>query len=170
MEIIRESVTPTGSEREMLVSYLAYERATLALKLGGLTFEQAARQSVPPSTMSLLGLIRHMTDVEKNWMVGRFQGRSVDGLYRTPEDSDAAFNDLKATDVEEALDRWRLACEESCQIVDETVSLDQLSVGTRRGGEHVSMRWTILHLIEEYARHAGHADLLRESIDGEVGM
>jgi uncharacterized damage-inducible protein DinB len=170
MEITRTDPNVDGPSDEMLVSFVEFHRATLAFKCQGLTSEQAAMRAVPPSTMSLLGMVRHLTDVEKNWFIGRFLGETPQDLYRTAEDSDAAFNDLEGADLEESLRRWNEACDRSREIVAGTGSLDQLSVGTRRGNQHVTMRWMLFHLVEEYARHNGHADLLREAIDGTVGM
>lgn len=169
MEIVREDTLVEGATPEMAVSFVEHHRATLALKCAGLTTEQAGRRSVSPSSMSLLGLIRHMTDVEKMWFSVRFIGEEVEGLYRTADDPDAAFNDLEGADLEESLVRWNQACDRSREIVAGVPSLDEISVGTRRGNQHVSMRWMLFHLVEEYARHNGHADLLRQAIDGSVG-
>jgi uncharacterized damage-inducible protein DinB len=170
MEVVREGTLVEGTTREMLVSFVEHHRATLALKCAGLTSEQAARRSVLPSSMSLLGLVRHMTDVEKMWFVLRFKGEEPKNLYRTEQDPDAAFNELAGVDLEESLAHWSEACDRSREITAAVDSLDELSIGTRRGNQHVSMRWMLIHLIEEYARHNGHADLLRQAIDGSVGM
>lgn len=170
MQITREDPTVDGPNDEMLMGFVDFQRATLALKCEGLTSEQAARRAIPPSTLSLLGIVRHMTDVEKNWFVGRFLGEQPRDLYRTADDGDAAFNDLEGADLEESLRLWSATCDRSREIVATAASLDQLSVGTRRDNQHVTLRWMLFHLIEEYARHNGHADLLREVIDGRVGM
>jgi hypothetical protein len=170
MEIARSETLAAGEDEEMLLSFVEYHRATLALKCAGLSSEEAARCSVSPSTLSLLGLIRHMTDVETNWFVIRFLGQPAKLTYRTEDDPDGAFHNLGAADLEESLALWHEACEASRAIVASLSSLGELSVGTRRDNQHVTMRWMLYHLIEEYARHNGHADLLREAIDGSTGM
>ncbi|HUY07218.1 MAG TPA: DinB family protein [Acidimicrobiales bacterium] len=170
MDITRVETPIVGTNEEMLLSFIDFHRATLVQKCSGLTTEQARQRSVPPSSMSLLGLVRHMTDVEKMWFIARFQGEEPTGLFRTPEDPDAAFNDLGGPGLEECLELFLVACERSREIVAETKSLDQIAIGPRRGDQYVSMRWILFHLIEEYARHNGHADLLREVIDGSTGI
>ena len=169
MEIVREETPVVGKTGEMLMSFLDNHRATLAMKCSGLSNVQAATRSVPPSSLSLLGLVRHMTDVEKMWFVVRFRGGEATDLYRTTEDPDAAFNELDGVDLEESLSVWHQSCEVSRTIEASAGSLDELSIGVRRGSQHVSMRWILVHLIQEYARHNGHADLLRQVIDGSVG-
>lgn len=170
MEITRTETPVEGTSEEMLLAFVDFHRATLALKCAGLTTEQASRRSVSPSTMSLLGLVRHLTDVEKMWFIARFRGETPEGLYRTQDNPNAAFTDLDGADLEESLERWSAACERSREIVEQTASLDELSAVTWRHDRKVSMRWVLFHLIEEYARHNGHADLLREAVDGAVGV
>lgn len=170
MEINRIDPPISGTNEEMLLAFVDFHRATLVKKCTGLTTEQAKQHSVPPSSMSLLGLVRHMTDVEKMWFIARFQGGEPEGLYRTAEDPDAAFNNLGGPDLEESLELFAAACQRSREIVAETSSWDQVSVGPRRGDQYVTMRWILFHLIEEYARHNGHADLLREATDGVTGI
>jgi len=170
MEINRIDTPVVGTNEEMLLSFIEFHRATLVSKCAGLTTEQAKLRSVAPSSMSLLGLVRHMTDVEKMWFIARFQGGEPTGLFRTSEDPDAAFNDLSGPDLDESLALFLDACARSREIVAETSSFDQLAVAPRRGDQYVSMRWILFHLIEEYARHNGHADLLREAIDGSTGI
>lgn len=170
MEINRIETPIVGTNEEMLLSFIDFHRATLVKKCAGLTTEQAKQRSVPPSSMSLLGLVRHMTDVEKMWFIARFQGGEPTGLFRTDEDANAAFNDLSGPDLEESLELFLSSCERSREIVAETSSFDQIAAGPRRGDQYVSMRWILFHLIEEYARHNGHADLLRETIDGSTGV
>jgi hypothetical protein len=170
MEILREAPTAVADERELLITWLDFERATLAKKCEGLDSIATARRAVPPSALSLLGLVRHLTDVETRWFADRFAGEQVDLLYRTADDADAAFNGAAGADLKEALDAWRDACATSRRVVAATESLGQLSAGLRGDGDHFSLRWLLMHMTVEYARHNGHADLLREAIDGVVGM
>ena len=170
MEINRIETPIEGTNEEMLLSFIDFHRATLVNKCSGLTTDQAKLRSVPPSSMSLLGIVRHMADVEKMWFIGRFRGEEPSALFRSAEDPDGAFNDLSGPDLEESLAIFLLACERSREIVAGTSSFDQIAVGPRRGNQYVSMRWILFHLIEEYARHNGHADLLREVIDGTTGI
>jgi hypothetical protein len=165
----RTAAPPVCDETESLVAWLDYERATLALKCDGLDSFAAAVCSVAPSNLSLIGLVRHLTDVELRWFVDRFCGTDVDLVYRTDDNPDAAFTDVAGADLADAIDRWSDACAISRQIVASTPSLDQLSVRTRRTGDHFDLRWLLQHLIGEYARHNGHADLIREAVDGSVG-
>jgi Protein of unknown function (DUF664) len=163
----RPEVPQLGDERPMLTAYLDYQRATLELKCAGLTDEQLRERSVPPSTLSLLGLVRHLTDVERNWFEDRFARRDVAILYSSDDNIDGDFDDLDDPPVDEVFERWRSACATSRDIVAAAPTLDER--GVRGDGSPVSLRWLLLHLIEEYARHNGHADLLRERIDGSTG-
>ena len=169
MEIERLEPSLAANERETLSAFLDFQRATLALKCQGLTSTQAAMQSVPPSTLSLVGMVRHLTDVETAWFVERFAGEQAQYLFRGGEDPNAAFNDAADADLEESLQQWSDACARSRAILVRVDTLDQLSVGVRRENQHFSMRWLLEHLMAEYARHNGHADFLREVIDGVVG-
>jgi hypothetical protein len=158
-----------GSERQLLLDFLDFHRATLAFKCEGLTGEQLRERAVPPSSLSLLGLIRHMTEVERTWFRRRLRGEDAPPLYWTEDDRDGDFDNVDGADVAEAFERWRAACDDSRRIVDETGSLETVAERPRRDGGHVSLRWILIHMIEEYARHNGHADFLRERIDGTVG-
>ena len=169
MTTSRIAPPPVCNEVESLVAWLDYERATLIMKCDGLDSAAAARCSVVPSNLSLVGIVRHLTDVELRWFVDRFSGTDVELVYRTDDDPDAAFTKVSSADLDDAIGRWRDACLISRQIVASTPSIDQLSARTRRTGDHFSLRWLLQHLIGEYARHNGHADLLREAIDGSVG-
>jgi uncharacterized damage-inducible protein DinB len=160
--------TLTG-ERETLADYLDFHRKTLQLKCEGLDPEQLARRSVPPSTMSLLGLVRHMAHVERVWFRIRFAGHDVPRLYQTPEEPDADFDGAVGDQavVDEAWARWR----EEVAFAEEFFRDHDLDfVGSTGDGDPFSLRELIVHMIEEYARHNGHADLLRECIDGRVGQ
>jgi uncharacterized damage-inducible protein DinB len=151
----------------MLTVWLDYQRATLLWKCEGLDGADLARRGVPPSTLSLLGLVRHMTLVEWSWFQRFFSGSDAPEPISTQEDVDADFNDLRPGEAKVDLDRFRAQCDVSRGIVAAADSLDALAASTARG--EISLRWIMIHMIEEYARHNGHADLLRELIDGEVG-
>jgi uncharacterized damage-inducible protein DinB len=153
-------------EREMLTAWLDYHRTTLAWKCEGLTDEQLRQRAVPPSTLSLLGLVRHMAEVERSWFLRVLNGEDAPPRYYTDANPDGEFDDVQDADVAEAFASWREDCERARERVAAAPSLD--ATGERRG-ELFSLRWILVHMIEEYARHNGHADLLREKIDGSVG-
>lgn len=155
-----------ADERATLAAYLDYYRDTLALKCAGLSPEQLSAKSVPPSGLSLHGLVRHLSGVERWWMQIQFAGDDVPMLYYSDDDPDQDFDDLGG-DVHEAFAVWRAECERSREIAA-AAALDD--TGTRRrDGKPFSLRWVLLRMIAEYAQHDGHADLLREQIDGAVG-
>ena len=158
-----------GDERTTLADYLRFQRMTLELKCQGLDPEQLARRSVPPSTMSLLGLVRHMAHVERVWFRIRFAGQDVPRLYQTPDEPDADFDAAIADQavVDEAWASWRA----EVAFAEEFFGDHDLDlVAHDGGGDPISLRELMVHMIEEYARHNGHADLLRECIDGRVGQ
>jgi len=156
-----------ADERTTLAMYLDFHRSTLAVKCADLTDEQLRTRAVPPSDLSLLGLVRHMTEVERGWFGNRVAGRSLPPLYYSdPDNPDGDFDDLDSADVATVFETWRATCTESREIV---ASRPLDFVGVRGDGSAVSLRWIVLHLIEEYARHNGHADLLRERLDGVTG-
>lgn len=162
---------PQG-EKATLREYLGNYRLTLEMKCGGLDPEQLARRSVPPSNLSLLGLIRHLAQMENHWFQRVLQGRTdLPRLYKTDDDADADFNGAVADPaaVEEAFATWKAqiaAADEWLDALDE----DDLGRNVVYGGETVSIRDVLVHVVEEYARHAGHADLLRECVDGRTGQ
>jgi uncharacterized damage-inducible protein DinB len=159
-----------AGEREMLTGWLDYHRATLLWKCEGLTDDQLRDRAVPPSGLCLLGLVRHMTLNEYGWFRRVLLGEEVPSLYVTDEDEDADFNDVDTADVAEAFATFERGCETAREAVASAPDLDILSKGRdRRTGEQFSLRWILTHMIEEYARHNGHADLLRERIDGATG-
>ena len=159
-----------SGERDMLNGWLEHHRAILLWKCEGLTDEQLRRRSVPPSTMSLLGLIRHMTDVERGWFRVVLLGEDLPDLYTTPEGPDPDFNGVDDADVDETFRTFEQECGAAREAVAAAPGLDLLSKErSERTGEAWSLRWIITHMIEEYARHNGHADLLRETIDGAAG-
>ncbi|MEV4746142.1 DinB family protein [Streptosporangium amethystogenes subsp. fukuiense] len=155
-----------GDERAMLNNFLDWHRETLAVKCAGLSHEQLRERSAPPSPLSLLGLVRHMAHVERVWFRHVLNDEDVPLLYKT-DDPDADLNDVDTASAEEAFATWRAEIEHARKLSAE-VSLD--AIGKRkRHGEDCSHRWILVHMIEEYARHNGHADLLRERIDGVTG-
>ena len=153
----------TGPERPMLQAFLDWQRATLLYKCAGLTGEQLARRAVPPSSLSLLGLVRHMTRVERAWFRMRFAGEPVG--YPFGGDPEAPFE--QADPARAAADYARLT--EEIKLADAAVANASLDDTFTHDGEVMSLRLIYLHMIEEYARHLGHADLLREQIDGATG-
>jgi len=156
-----------AQEREKLAAWLDYHRATLAVKCEGLTDDQLRAQAVPPSSLSLLGLVRHMGEVERSWFRRVLSGEQAPPRYYSDENPDGDFDDVADAGVAEAFGYWRDECAHARERVAAAPSLDV--TGTGRQGEGYSLRWIMVHMIEEYARHNGHADLLRERIDGTVG-
>ena len=157
-----------AADRQLLTAFLDFQRATLAHKCDGLSDDQLRQQGVPPSRLSLLGLIRHMAEVERNWFRPLLAGEEMAGIWaEEPElDFDLAFDGVATATGAEAFAAWQAECDHARELTEAAESLD---VTGMRGGYRFSLRWVLLHLIEEYARHNGHADLLRESIDGRTG-
>jgi hypothetical protein len=158
-------------ERATLEGWLEYHRATLEQRCAGLTPQQLASRSVPPSTLSLLGLVRHLTEVERGWLQRDLAGVDAPPLYYSDDEPDGDFDDVDGADaaaVEAAFEAWRDECRRSRDLVARAASLDEVGRGRREGGPP-SLRWVLVHLIEEYARHNGHADLLRQCLDGTTG-
>ncbi|MCG6495463.1 DinB family protein [Kitasatospora sp. A2-31] len=164
-----ERIAPplTGGEREMLRGFLDYHRATLAMKCDGLTDEELRLQSSPPSTLSLLGLVRHMAEVERTWFRRVINKEDVPFVWSPEGDFQAAY-DARGADRAAAFAAWEAEVEHARRIEREAESLDVTGYMPKWESD-VSLRLVMLHLIHEYARHNGHADFLRESIDGEVG-
>ena len=166
----RVAANPVG-EFATIREYLTNYRLTLGMKCDGLTPEQLATRSVPPSTLSLLGLIRHMARVEHNWFQRTLQGhRELPRLFWSPEDSDLDFSGAigDQTVVDEAFAAWKGQIAAADEWLDGEPDLGAI-VHTPRD-EPASVRDILVHMIEEYARHCGHADLLRECIDGRTGQ
>jgi uncharacterized damage-inducible protein DinB len=157
-------------ERSVLIEYLRDYRLTFEMKCADLDAGQLARRSVPPSTMSLLGLIRHMADVERNWFRRTMAGEVVPWLYWSETEPDVDWTGAVADPevVAQAWQDWRGEVAFAEQFVADSATLDRL--GTRWDGKPIALRRIMVHMIEEYARHCGHADLLRERIDGRVGQ
>ena len=165
MTVERVVPAPVAAEREMLDAWLDFQRDTLALKCDGLTGEQLRERAVPPSSLSLLGLVRHMAEGERQWFAMVLGGEQVPYHYYTDDNPEAEF-DVDDADVAEAFGTWRAECAGARARAAAAPSLD--ATGTQ-DGKDFSLRWIMVHMIEEYARHNGHADLLRERIDGAVG-
>ena len=165
----RESAVTGTDERSVLTDYLRRYRLTLELKCADLDAEQLARRSVPPSTMSLLGLVRHMAEVERTWFRRVMAAEDAPMLYCTPDARDQDWDGAEASDVvvEEAWRAWRAEVAFAEAYLNRTDDLGTL--GTRHG-RRIPLRDILVHMVEEYARHCGHADLLRECIDGRVGQ
>ena len=166
----RVAGSPVG-EFATIREYLTHYRLTLGMKCDDLSPGQLATQSVPPSTLSLLGLVRHMARVEHNWFQRTLQGhREVPRLFWSPEDSDLDFNGATADPavVEEAFAAWKAQMAAADEWLDGEIDLGAIVLTPR--GEQTSVRDVLIHMIEEYARHCGHADLIRECIDGRTGQ
>jgi uncharacterized damage-inducible protein DinB len=165
----RDSEVEDAGERGTLLKYLRAYRLTLEMKCEGLGPEQLARRSVPPSTMSLLGIVRHMADVERYWFRRVMAQADAPPVYWTEGVADAEWLG-SAADPAVVADAWRAWREEVAfaeQFVADSPDLDR--EGTS-GDSSIELREVLVHMIEEYARHCGHADLLRERIDGRIGQ
>ena len=166
----RESEVAVVGERATLLEYLRRYRLTLEMKCEGLDPEQLARRSVPPSTMSLLGLVRHMADVERNWFRRVMARADAPPLYWSEDVPDADWLGA-AADPAVVDDAWRAWREEVAFAEKFVADSPDLGIkGTMQDGASIALREVLVHMIEEYARHCGHADLLRERIDGRVGQ
>jgi uncharacterized damage-inducible protein DinB len=166
----RSDVSPVG-ELATIREYLSNYRLTLGMKCEGLSPEQLAARSVPPSTMSLLGLIRHMGRVEHNWFYRTLQGHlDTPRIYWSAEEPDLDFDGAAADPsvVDDAFAVWREQIAAADQWLDSATDLGAMV--NLANGERAGVRDILIHMVEEYARHCGHADLLRECIDGRTGQ
>jgi hypothetical protein len=162
----RPELPAVGDEREILTAYLDWHRRTFELKCAGVPPDRLSDKAVPPSGLSLHGLVRHLAAVERWWFRIQFAGEDLPLLYYSDDDPDQDFDSLDG-DVDEAFAVWRAECDRAREIVAGS-ALDQ--TGTRLAtGEPISLRAVLVNMIAEYARHNGHADLLRERIDGTTG-
>jgi uncharacterized damage-inducible protein DinB len=152
----------------MLRGFLDFHRATLAMKCDGLSDEQLREKSMPPSTLSLLGLVRHMAEVERAWFRRAINGETDLPLVWSNQGDFQVAYDASASSRFEAFDAWQAEVEHSRRIEGEAESLDVIG-HQPRWGEDVSLRMVMVHVLLEYARHNGHADFLREGVDGTVG-
>ncbi|MFJ9420274.1 DinB family protein [Streptomyces sp. NPDC101227] len=162
----RTEAPRTADERASLAGFLRYQRETLAMKCGGLTAEQLRERAVPPSGLSLLGLIRHLAEVERSWFQVVWNGEDVRAYWPGSVHGTFAEFDVESADPDEAFTTWQSACARSCAVVDSADSLDST---VQWGDDTFTLRYVLTHMIEEYARHNGHADMLRERIDGATG-
>ena len=157
-----------GDEREILTAYLDFHRATFEAKCTGVPTECLSERTVSPSNLTLHGLVRHLAGVERWWFRIQFAGEDIPLLYYSDDDPNQDFDRLEG-DVSEAFDVWRHECQRSREIVAVAQSLEQTGT-VMSTGQPVSLRRVIVNMIAEYARHNGHADLLREAIDGATGQ
>ncbi|MEU4220937.1 DinB family protein [Actinoplanes sp. NPDC026623] len=150
----------------MLEGWLDWHRQTLLTKCAGLTGEQLKLRAVEPSSLSLLGLLRHMSEVERSWFRNRAAGQQTDRLYSSETNRDGDLDDVDGADAQADYAAF-LEEIEAARAAIADVPLDHEFISPRHSV--MSVRWVYLHMIEEYARHNGHADLLRERIDGQTG-
>jgi uncharacterized damage-inducible protein DinB len=163
----RPEVPRTGDERTLLDAWLDYHRATLLMKCAGLTDEQLRMRSAEPSTLSLVGLVRHMADVERGWFRRGVGNEEAGPINYSDDDPDGDFDKIDTADVAHDLAVYQQEIERARQATAKAELDDTFGDDDPRGP--ISVRWVYLHMIEEYARHNGHADLLRERIDGVTG-
>jgi hypothetical protein len=163
----RDPLPLVGDEREILTAYLDWHRETLALKCAGLDAAALNERAVPPSQLTLHGIVRHLAGCERWWFQIQFAGLDVPMLHYSDEWPDEDFERLDG-DFDAALAVWRAECDRSREITA-TASLDDTGINLRTG-RPVSLRRILVHTLAEYARHAGHADLLRERLDGRTGL
>ncbi|MFE9452989.1 DinB family protein [Streptomyces sp. NPDC006739] len=169
MTIKREEPALDAGERDMLEGWLDYHRQTLAWKCEGLTDAQLRTASVEPSELSLLGLVRHMAEVERFWFQEVLLGEDLGVLYCSEEDPDGDFHFTDADTWDEAYGTWRAEVDRARRNAA-GLALDAFSRGRSRSTDQpFNLRWIYTHMIEEYARHNGHADLVRERVDGTTG-
>jgi hypothetical protein len=159
-----------GDEATLLAAFLQYQRETFRWKCAGLTSQQLATRAVPTSALTLLGMVRHLAAVETGWLVG-FGGLPLDMWPDVVRDEDEQWqvdpSSATERDVHAAWATWHTAARAAQRVADE-LPLDTQDTPWGRD-ESFSLRWVLLHLLEEYARHNGHADLLREALDGATG-
>lgn len=156
----------TGDERAMLESWLDFHRATLELKCSGLDDAQLRLASAEPSSLTLLGLVQHLAEVERNWFQRVMGGLDVPPVF----EEETGYRLVPGRGLDEVLTVWRREIGRGREVCA-GLPLDgagRIADGPMAGTE-VSLRWVLIHLVEEYARHNGHADILRERIDGVTG-
>jgi hypothetical protein len=157
-------------ERTTLMQFLQYHRTTLERQAYALTDAQAATASASPSTLTITGLIRHLTDVERSWFRRCFDGQAIDPLYFDDERPDGDLEVDAGMSLADTIAVWRAEIAECDRIVSHVADMGQLATGRSYRGYQPNMRWVLVHMIEEYARHCGHADLIRERIDGATDL
>jgi uncharacterized damage-inducible protein DinB len=166
-EVTRQEAPYIAGERQMLEAWLDFHRQTLLTKCAGLTADQLRLRAAPPSNLSLLGLIRHMADVERGWFRRRVGREKIDFQFASEADPEGEFDNVDAADAEHDI----AAYQREIELVREATAghgLDETFYHERLQTD-VNVRWAYVHMVEEYARHNGHADLLRERIDGATG-
>jgi uncharacterized damage-inducible protein DinB len=166
-QIERRSEPFVADERAMLQGWLDLHRDTLLFKCAGLTAEQLKQASADPSNLTLLGLVRHMAEVERAWFRQRVAGERIEGIFSSPDNFDGDFDDVADADAESDFATYRAEVA-ACDAAVAGRSMEETFVHPRTRRE-MSIRWVYVHMIEEYARHNGHADLIRERIDGVTG-
>jgi Protein of unknown function (DUF664) len=166
----RNHIPALGDERSTLVYQLEWERQTLELKCSGLSAADLARRAVPPSTMSLLGIVRHLAEVERRWFRLWMAGQEAPPHFYSDDNPEGDFEGAVPDPevVEESFRVWRQEAAFSDKYVAEAPNLDVVGSISYQGP--VSLREALVHVIQEYARHVGHADLFREVIDGRIGI
>lgn len=165
--IERQQPPTAADERGMLEAWLDFHRQTLLWKCSGLTAEQLCRRAVDPSSLSLLGLVRHMTEVERAWFRRRVGGEDAPFVYCSDAEPDGDFDNVDTADPERAFATYMQELDLARAAVRGR-DLDETFFHSRRN-VNMNVRWVFFHMLEEYARHNGHADLLRERINGATG-
>ena len=163
-EVERPEGPLTGPERPMLQAFLDWQRATLLHKCAGLTGEELAQRPIPPSDLSLLGLVRHLTEMERVYLVRALEGGDLHLIYCTETEPDGDIVGLTPDLSQASIDRWHEERAHADRLLAAAGALDGTAPGNGR-----SVRWNLVKVIQEYARHNGHADLIRQSIDGAIG-
>ncbi|MDR6979540.1 putative damage-inducible protein DinB [Streptomyces sp. 3330] len=165
----RTGPAQNADERAMLEGWLDYHRQTLAWKCEGLTDAQLRTAAVPPSELSLMGLVRHMADVERGWFRRVLMGDDAGPIHYGDRDPDGEFRLTERDTWAEAFATWQAEIEAARRHAADFALTDLSRGRSRYTDEPFSLRWIYTHMIEEYARHNGHADLIRERIDGSTG-
>ncbi|MCX6523017.1 MAG: DinB family protein [Actinobacteria bacterium] len=160
-------IAHVNGEHAMLTEFLDYFRTVFLRKVEDLTDEQS-RQRLPPSDLDLLGMTRHLADVERWWFRMVFTAETTVGNYES-DDPDLDWHHGPADTIAEARDIWKVEVARAREIVAASTDLDTIGAHTSGSRGEISLRWIMIHMIEEYARHLGHADFLREHIDGATG-
>jgi len=155
-----------ADERTMLDAWLDFHRDILLWKCQDVPAEDLVRRAVEPSSLSLIGLVRHMAEVERAWFRRCLAGEDAPLIYDYTNSDDTDFDDVDPSRVEEDFAIFR---DEVIRCREVSAGFGLEALGTSSRGKSVSLRWIYVHMIEEYARHNGHADLIRERIDGRTG-
>ena len=165
------AISTTDGEREMLRQFLDFYRAVLARKAHGLSAQQL-NTAIVPSDLTIGGLILHMTGVEEGWFSQWFLDQPIGPPWDAIDwdaDPDWELHNVDAFAPDEMLTMFNNSCERSRQIEAAARSLDEIAARTGDDGRRYSLRWIMIHMVEEYARHCGHADFIRQALDGTVG-